>query len=57
MFWYSGLINASLDYVNTATGDIPGGPVLKTLFPMQRVKVQSLVGELRSHMLCGMVKR
>ena len=27
--------------------DFPDGPVVKTLLPMQRVWVQSLVGELR----------
>ena len=29
---------------------VPGGPMVKTLLPMQRAWVQSLVGELRSHM-------
>ena len=38
--------------------DFPGGPVVKTAFPLQGVQVQSLVGELRSHMPChgGMSK-
>ena len=32
-------------------GDFPGSPVVKTrLLPMQAAQVQSLVGELRSHM-------
>ena len=35
--------------------DFSGGPVVKT--PMQRVRVQSLVGELRSHMPCCMAKK
>ena len=30
--------------------DFPGGPVVETLFLMQRVLVPSLVGEVRSHM-------
>ena len=38
-----------------ASQDIPGGPMIKTLcFHLQGAQVQSLVGELRSHMLCGM---
>ena len=33
--------------------DFPGsGPVVKTLFPKQGARVQSLVGELRSHVPC-----
>ena len=36
-------------------GDFPGGPVVKT--PLQRVQVQSLIGELRSCMLCGVAKK
>ena len=35
--------------------DFPGGPVVKTLL-LQGVQVQSLVGELRSHMPYGMAK-
>ena len=36
---------------------LPGGPVVKILeFPLQRAEVPSLVRELRSHMLCGLVK-
>ena len=37
--------------------DFPGGPVVKTLLSMQRTWVQSLVGELRSHMQCGAAKK
>ena len=33
--------------------DISDGPVVKTTFPMQGVQVQSLVGELITHMLHG----
>ena len=36
--------------------DLPGGPVVKT-GPMQGVKVQSLVREIRSHMPCGTAKK
>ena len=35
----------------------PGGSMVKTLLPMQEPWVQSLVGELRSHMPCSMAKR
>ena len=34
-------------------GDFPGGPVVKTLLPVQGAPVQFLVGELRSHMPRG----
>ena len=37
--------------------DFPGGPMVKTLLSMQRTWVQSLVGELRSHMQCGAAKK
>ena len=37
--------------------DFPGTPVVGTLLPLQGVWVQSLVGELRSHMLCGVAKK
>ena len=30
-------------------GDLPGGPVVKTALPVQGVWVQSLAGELKSH--------
>ena len=29
-------------------GDFPGGPLVKTVLPVQGMQVQSLVGELRS---------
>ena len=38
-------------------GGFLGGPVVKTLLAMQGIWVQSLVGELRSHMLHGVAKR
>ena len=31
--------------------NFPGGPVVKTLFPMQRAGVRLLIRQLRSHML------
>ena len=38
--------------------DFPGGPaVKKLLLPMQGVQVQSLVGELRFHVLWGVAKK
>ena len=36
---------------------LPGGPVVKTLPSMQGVRVQSLVGKLRSHMPWGQKKK
>ena len=36
-------------FFNSAEGDFPGGPVVKTL-PLQGTQFQSLVGELRAHM-------
>ena len=38
-------------------GDFAGGPVVKTLLPLQGMWVQSLVGELRSFMLHDAAKR
>ena len=39
-------------------GNFSGGPVVKTLcFQCRAVWVQTLVGELRSHMPCGMAKK
>ena len=38
--------------------DFPGGPLVKTLeLPIQGAQVQSLVRELRAHMLQGMAKK
>ena len=37
--------------------DFPGGPVVKTMLPMQGVQFRSLVGELRSHLLYGAAKK
>ena len=37
--------------------DFPDGPVVGTLLSLLRVWVQSLVGELRSHELCGMTNK
>ena len=36
-------------YQNNNFGDLLGGPVVRTLLPLPRVQVQSLVWELRSH--------
>ena len=36
--------------------DFPGSPLVKTVLPIKGTWVQSLVGELRSHMLCGASK-
>ena len=38
--------------------DFPSGSVVKTpKLPMQGAQAQSLVGEVRSHMPCGMAKK
>ena len=37
--------------------DFSGGPVVKTALLLQGAQVPSLVGELRSRMLCGMAKK
>lgn len=39
------------------TGDIPGGPVVESLLPMQRAWVPFLIGELRPHMAHGVAKK
>ena len=40
-----------------APRDFPGGALVKTMHSRAGVQVQSLIGELRSHMLCGVSKR
>ena len=37
-------------------GDVPGGPVVKTALPIWGAWVRSLIGDLRSYMLCGTTK-
>ena len=37
--------------------DSPGGPMVKTVFPMEGVRVQTLVKELRSHMSRSTAKK
>ena len=37
--------------------DFPDSPLVKTVLPIKGTWVQSLVGELRSHMLCGTSKK
>ena len=37
--------------------NFPGSPMVKTVLPLQGAWVWSLVGELRSHMLCGWPKK
>ena len=37
--------------------DFPGGPVVKAVLPMKGLQVRSLVGKLRSHMLCSQKKK
>ena len=41
----------------TTLGDFPGGPVVKTVLPLQGVWVPPLVGELRSYMLLGVTRK
>ena len=38
-------------------GEFPGSPVVRTLLPLKGAQIQSLVGELRSHMLGGVDKK
>ena len=38
-------------------GDFPGGPVVNPALPMQGGQVRTMVGEIRSHMLCGSAKK
>ena len=37
--------------------DFFGGPMVKTMLPLQRMQVRSLVGELTSHMPQGVAKK
>ena len=37
-------------------GEFAGGPVVKTVLPLQGTRVQALVREIRSCMLRGMAK-
>ena len=53
-----GVILYDLDFKKISLLDFPGGPVwLRLHVSMQGVWVWSLVGELRSNMLCGMAKK
>ena len=40
----------------TTFWDLPGGSVVKTLLPLQGLRIQSLVGKLKPYMLCGVAK-
>ena len=37
--------------------ELPGGSVVRMMVPLQGAQVQSLVGELEYHMLCGVAKK
>ena len=52
----SDCLNLSLNK-NRVFRDFPSGPVVKTVFSLQGLLGQSLVGELRSCILCGAVKK
>ena len=57
--WDLGSLEPDMESVNVITcglGDFPDDPVVKIL-PVQGAWVQSLVGELRSHMLHGVAKK
>ena len=44
--------------IQQVTGQFPGGPVVRTQgFHCHGPRVQSLVGELRSHKLCSAAKK
>ena len=47
------LQNILVDKNYSNTGDYPGGPGVKNPLPVQESRVQSQVGELRSHVLRG----
>ena len=44
-------------FVKGRSSDLPGGPVVKTVLPVQGAQVQPLVGELRSLMSQGVAKQ
>ena len=44
-------------FVRTSQRDFPGGPVVKTLLPLQGARVPALVRELRSRMPRGAAKK
>ena len=47
----------SLQTNENTQGDFPGGPAVKTALLLQRVRVRSLVRQLRFPMLCGVAKK
>ena len=59
MYMYVCIIKCAHTHTHTHTHlrDFPGSPVIKTALPLQGTRVQSLVGELRSHMPHGMAKK
>ena len=48
---------SSRGYEKEPKKDSPGDALVNTTLPMQAVQVQSLVRELRSHMLHGTIKK
>ena len=44
-------------YTYESAWDFAGAPVVRTLLPLQGAWVQSLAGELKSLMLCGVAKK
>ena len=47
----------AVKYTHESAWDFAGGPVVRTLLPLQGAWAQSLVGELKSLMLCGVAKK
>ena len=47
----------AVKYTYENVWDFAGGPVVKTPLPLQGAWVQSLVGELKSLLLCGVAKK
>ena len=47
----------AVKYTYENVWDFAGGPVVRTPLPLQGAWVQSLVGELKSLMLCGVAKK
>ena len=52
----AGWFHCAAKVKNYCSWESPGGPVVKTVLPLQGVWVRSLVGELRSHIPCSVAK-
>lgn len=50
-------INTQVVSTRHQNGNVLGSPVVKTVHPTWRVRVSSVVGELKSHMSCRVTKK